>query len=184
MSVVSSKLITAEQLLEMGDIGRCELIAGEIVHLSPASYDHGDIAMEIGALLRNFVRPRRLGKVLAAETGFRIRRNPDTVRAPDAAFVCSERIPKRGTKGFFDGEPDLAVEVLSPSDGKTDVANKVNDWLEAGAVSVWVVDPTAQTIAVHRSGAKTDRYGGKDMLDDEPTLPGFELSLEDLFSEG
>jgi len=96
MSTVSSKLVTAEQLLAMRNIGRCELRAGEIIPMWPAGYDHGDIALELGALIRNFVRPRKLGKVLAAETGFRIRRKPDTVLAPDVAFVRRERMPVGG----------------------------------------------------------------------------------------
>ena len=81
-----SKVVTAEQFLAMWDIGRCELRAGEIIPTSPTGYDHGDIALELGVLLRNYVRPRKLGKVLAAETGFRVRQNPDTVLAPDCAL--------------------------------------------------------------------------------------------------
>jgi Uma2 family endonuclease len=133
--------ITAEQLLDMGDIGRCELVRGEIVRIPLAEFEHGDIAGELFYLVKQFVSTRKLGKVYAAETGFIIARNPDTVRAADVAFVRKDSVPSSPVRGFFPQAPDLAIEVISPSDRLSEVAAKVEEWLAAGTTSVWVVDP-------------------------------------------
>jgi Uma2 family endonuclease len=184
MSIVSTKPITAEQLYEMGDIGRCELIEGAIVYMAPSGFEHGGIALKIGALLHDYVRSRKLGVVVAAETGFRIRRNPDTVRAPDVAFVRQERLSDKLTTHFFPGAPDLAVEVLSPSDRKADVLAKAKQWLASGTQSVWVVEPLARTIDVYRVNGSVTSYSVSEDSDDESVLPGFTLRLSDVFAIG
>jgi Uma2 family endonuclease len=174
--------ITAEQLYALGDIGRCELIDGEIIHVAPAGAEHGHIAGEIFRRIANHVAANKLGKVYAAETGFTIRRKPDVTRAPDAAFVRNERLPRQPRRGFFEGAPDLAVEVVSPNDALSAVKAKVDDWLASGATSVWVVDPPNQTIEIYRQGNVVLRYRHEDELRDEPTLPGFTLKLADVFA--
>jgi len=140
-TVVSPKLITADELLAMGDIGRCELIYGEIVMMSPAGLEHGVVALRIGSYLLSHVEANDLGVCLAAETGYRVQSNPDLVRAPDASFIRKERVKGKLTKKFFSGVPDLAVEVVSPEDTKREVAEKVNMWLAHGTQTVWVADP-------------------------------------------
>jgi Uma2 family endonuclease len=174
--------ITAEQLLAMGDIGRCELIYGELVMMSPAGPTHGMVALRIGRLIGEYIDQHRLGAAFAAETGFRIESNPDLVRAPDASFVRNERLaaglPKRG---FFEGVPDLAFEVVSPEDTKREVAEKVNMWLAHGTVSCWVAEPNTQAITVHRTGQNPIRFTKDDQLRDEPTLPGFVMSVAEVF---
>jgi Uma2 family endonuclease len=177
----AAKLVTAEELYAMGDIGRCELIKGEIVRMAPAGADHGDITAEITFLITKFVKEHQLGKIYAAETGFTIERNPDTTRAPDVGFVRNDRIPARGGRGFFNGYPDLAVEVVSFNDLASEVTAKVEQWLASGTTSVWVVDPRTRTIDVYRRGENVVRYRSHDELRDEPTLPGFVLVLDDLF---
>jgi Uma2 family endonuclease len=127
------------------------------------------------------VKPRKLGKVYAAETGFIIERNPDTTRAPDVGFVKKERVPPRGKKGFFDGAPDLAVEVVSFNDLASEVSEKIEKWLAAGTISVWVVDPRTRTIDVYCRGREVIRYRDHDELRDEPTLPGFVLKVAEVF---
>lgn len=179
----ATKLITADELFEMGDIGRCELIKGEIIHMAPASAEHGDIAAELLRLIANHVKENKLGKVFAAETGFILARNPDTTRAPDVAFLRKERVPTKYRRGFFDGPPDLAVEVVSPSDTHSELAAKVEDWLSAGTISVWVVDPPNRTIEVYRARNQVRRYSATDTLTDEPMLPCFSLPLAELFAE-
>ncbi len=181
MTMPATKLVTAEELFDMGDIGRCELVRGEIVHMAPAGAEHGDYGAELLRVVANHVKQHRLGKVYTAETGFTIARNPDTTRAPDVAFVRNERVPKSPRRGFFDGAPDLAIEVVSPSDTHSELAAKVLDWLAAGTTSVWVVDPPNQTIEIHRAGNEVRRYCVGDAIDDEPTLPGFVLKLSELF---
>jgi Uma2 family endonuclease len=168
----ATKPITAEELYAMGDIGRCELVKGEIIHMAPAGADHGDIAGEMFGLIWGFVKEHQLGKVYAAETGFTIKRKPDTVRAPDVAFVRSDRVPPPGKRGFFDGFPDLAIEGVSFNDLASELSEKVEDWLAAGTTSVWVVDPRTRTIDVYRRGRDVIRYRENDELRDEPTLPG------------
>jgi len=175
------KQVTADELLAMGDIGRCELIEGKIIHMAPAGAQHGDIAMEIAFRIKAFTSANKLGKVYAAETGFIIKRNPDTVRAPDVAFVQSNRLPNIVDPGFFNGPPDLAVEVSSPNDRWSDVLAKVDQWLAAGAISVWVVDPPSQSIEIYRRQSLTVRYHAGQQLADEPTLPGFALDVAEVF---
>jgi Uma2 family endonuclease len=181
-TTTTSKLVTAEELFAMGDIGRCELIAGEIIHMAPAGAEHGGIAAELLVRIKQFVDANRIGKVYAAETGFTITRAPDSTRAPDVAFVQSSRLPKAKRRGFFDGPPDLAVEVMSPSDRVSEVLAKVDQWLDAGTQSVWIVDPPNRSIEIYRRGAQPVRYRAGETLKDEVTLPGFVLDIDSLFS--
>ncbi len=117
MSTIAN-VTTAEQLLAT-NLQHCELIAGELVMMSPAGFDHGRFASRIVTALENHVSRQGLGIVTTAEAGFQLARDPDTVRAPDVAFVRADRIPPGGVKGYFQGAPDLAVEVVSPSDRPT-----------------------------------------------------------------
>lgn len=181
MTTTASKLITADELLKMGDIGRCELIYGELVMMSPAGAEHGVIAVRVVRYLVEFVEENDLGLVFAAETGFKVESKPDLVRAPDAAFVHKSRIPNVNLKKFFPGAPDLAVEVISPEDTRREVAEKVNMWLAHGTVSCWVIDPATMTLTIHRIGQPAIRLTIADVLDNEPALPGFKLQLSRLF---
>lgn len=173
--------ITADELFAMGDIGRCELIYGELVMMSPAGPQHGAVSARIARILDAFVEKHDLGIVFGAETGFIIEQ-PDLVRAPDASFVRKDRLaaglPERG---YFDGVPDLAVEVVSPGDRKREVSEKVNMWLAAGTTSCWVADPKTKTLTICRTGIKPITLTIADKLTDEPTLPDLELAIEEVF---
>jgi Uma2 family endonuclease len=125
-------LITADYLLRTPNLGRCELVGGELIRMTPAGYEHGSIIINISTPLAIFVSRAGLGRVCGAETGFHIAYDPDTVRAPDVAFVAADRLPSPLPKGFFPGPPDLAVEVISPDDRDSEVLSKVQNWLEAG----------------------------------------------------
>src|SRR5271170_6374515 len=182
MAATSTKQITADQLLKMGDIGRCELIYGELVMMSPAGMEHGFVASRICRYLAEFVEANGLGMVFAAETGFKVESHPDLVRAPDVSFIRNDRLPAKLLKGFFNGAPDLAVEVLSPDDTKHEVANKVNMWLAHGTVSVWVAEPDSMTLVIHRTGQKPICLAMDDRLHNEPTLPGFVIPLTKVFN--
>jgi Uma2 family endonuclease len=176
-----AKPITADQLLKMHNIGRCELIYGELVMMSPAGFEHGELALRIGWLLANFVENHPLGVILAAETGYLLQSKPDLVRAPDVSFVRNARVPKKPWKRYFPGAPDLAVEVLSPQDTRREVAEKINSWLAHGTISVWVVDPAAMTISIHRTGCKPQLLTLGDELRNDPALPGFSLLVSKIF---
>jgi Uma2 family endonuclease len=179
------KLVTAVDLYNMpGHGGRNELVQGEIVPMSPASTMHGNIAMRLGAILWNYSDENDLGRVFAAETGFTLSRNPDTVRAPDVAFVAKERIPAAGVPetGFWAIAPDLVAEVVSPNDRMTEIQDKVTDYLAAGVRLVWVVDPKTATITVYQSLKQVKVLIAEDTLEGEDVLSGFQLPLKKLFA--
>ncbi len=150
--------------------------------MSPAGFEHGCIITAISAPLGRFVREKALGRVTGAETGFRIGHDPDTVRAPDVGFVRAERVPPRPTRGFFQGAPDLAVEVLSPSDRAGDVLAKVQDWLGAGCRAVWLIDPANQTVSVYDDRHQTATLGMSDELIGGQIVPGFCLPVAEIFA--
>lgn len=174
--------ITAEELFAMGDNGRCELINGEVVRMSPSGFSHGRVVGRLTRAIANFVEEHDLGEVVGAETGFTIRRKPDTVRAPDIGFVSKARLPDGDVPAFFPGHPDLAVEVVSPGDTVAEVTQKVDQWLDAGTTSVWVVNPTNRSVVIHRAGNTVIQYRVGDAITDEPTLPGFALKVAKVFS--
>jgi len=177
-----AEITTAEQLFDAPDLGPCELVRGELIMVTPAGYAHGSIAGRITMALGAFVVPKRLGDVLSAEPGFLIARDPDTVRAPDVAFVRADRVPAGEKARFFEGAPDLAVEVLSPTDRASEVNAKVCDWLDAGCRMVWVADPATRTVSVYRSRTDIAVLGLSDALDGGDVLPGFSLPLAEIFS--
>ena len=170
--------MTAEELLELPDDGmRHELVEGELRTMTPAGFDHGRVSARITARILDHADEYGLGEVLAAETGFTLRRAPDTVRAPDVAFVAAERVPHVGTRGFAELAPDLVVEVVSPSDRASEVSAKAAMWLDAGVRLVWVVDPQARLATVHHPGGPATVLREDGVLDGEEVLPGFRLPL-------
>ena len=181
LAETSSKLITADELLKMGDIGRCELLHGELIMMSPAGAEHGVVAMRLGRFIGAYVDDNALGLAFGAETGFKLDADPDTVRAPDASFVRMERIKGGITKKFFAGAPDLAVEVRSPDDSRRDLIDKVNYWLAKGTTSVWVADPKSMDITIYQTGKEPVVFGPEQTLRDEATLPGFELPVASVY---
>lgn len=181
---VEKKMMTAAQLATLTpEASRGELIAGEFIAMSPAGFMHGQIAATILIIMGQYVRQAKNGKLYAAETGFILKRNPDTVRAPDVAFVTAERAAKQQQEtGFFDGAPDLAVEVISPSETMDDIEGKLFDYLDAGSQMVWLVYPRTQTITVYRSLTDIRIFTVADVIDCEPLLPGFSVAVEELFA--
>lgn len=162
----------------MGD-GRRELVRGEVFEMTPAGSKHGAVSLRIGSRLAQHAEAHGLGVVYAAETGFLLARDPDTVRAPDVAFVRRERAVD--TDGYFPGAPDLAVEVVSPHDSYSDLLAKVHDWLTHGAREVWVADPRLGTVVVHRPGGQVVELDAVGVLDRGDLLPGFALAVRDCF---
>jgi Uma2 family endonuclease len=181
---VVRKQVTAEELARMPDDGsRYELVRGELRRMTPAGGVHGRVAMNIGTALTNHVKAYDLGTVYAAETGFRLATDPDTVRAPDVAFVRRERVEAIGeVEGYWPGAPDLAVEVISPDDSHVEVEKKVFDWLEAGTRMVVAVNPRRRSVTLYQSQSditiltETAVMGGGDVV------PGFQLTLREIFA--
>ena len=178
-----NKLITADELLRCSSGYRYELIEGELKKMAPAGFEHGNLAMEFAAELRNFVKLNKLGKVYAAETGFKLSSKPDTVRAPDAAFISQARLDEVGpVQGYWPGAPDLVAEVVSPHDLYTEVSEKVAEWLKAGCQMVVVVNPRTEQMLVHAPGADVKVLGVEDTLEGGDVVPGWQLSIGELFS--
>ncbi len=179
---VDTRPFTADELLRLPDDGsRYELVEGELRKMSPAGGKHGRIGARILARLLTYVEQHNLGVVYGADTGFILSRSPDTVRAPDVAFDRAERAVD--TDGYLPGAPDLAIEVISPSDLYTEVVQKTNQYLRAGTRAVVVVDPRKQIVQVHRpSGAATITTTVTEVLAVDDVVLGWEMPLDDIFS--
>ncbi|MBI3860914.1 MAG: Uma2 family endonuclease [Planctomycetia bacterium] len=176
--------MTAADLLRMprGKF-RYELVKGELHAMSPAGSAHGAVTQRLSTLLDQYVAGNGLGLVFGAETGFLVDRNPDTVRAPDIAFVRRDRISADGPPdGYWQGAPDLAVEVASPGDTPREIEQKVSEWFDAGCHLVWVIRPRLKTLAIHRAGDEPEILAGDATLDGAPVLAGFCCQLADVFS--
>jgi len=170
----SAALMTADELLALSmPDKRTELVRGVLVVREPAGGRHGRVANELSRVIGNHVHAHGLGAVYAAETGFTLARRPDTVRAPDVAFVRRDRVPEPEPVGFPELAPDLAVEVLSPGDRPGDTLSKVADWLSAGTRLVWVVDPERRLARVYRPDGSQTIVPADGILDGEDVLPGF-----------
>jgi Uma2 family endonuclease len=171
-------LMTADELLLTSIPDKLvELVRGRLVVREPPGYVHGDVAMRLGTLLAAYAHERGLGRVLAAETGFKLQSDPDTVRAADVAFIRLERVPDPRPVGYPALAPDLAVEVLSPRDRPGETLNKVGDWLDAGTRLVWVIDPERRLARVYRLDGTESQLSGDAALDGEDVLPGFTCPL-------
>jgi len=177
--------LTADDLwrLGTGDVRR-ELVKGEVIEMAPVGGVHGEISGRIYRKIAEHVDAHRGGKVVVGDVGFvlALPSDPDRVRAPDVAFISTARLPGGVLpERFITGAPDLAVEVLSPSDNPVDVQQKVRDYLDAGARLVWVVTPQAQTVTVYRADGSARLLREQDALDGEDVLPGLRVCLVDVF---
>jgi Uma2 family endonuclease len=181
---VETEITTAEQLWRMPDDGmRHELVRGELRVMVPPGAEHGRVAMTLGWLLAGHAHEHDLGVAFAAETGFVLTRDPDTVRAPDAAFVSKERADKVGrTDRYWPGAPDFAAEVVSPDDRFREVEEKALMWLEAGTKAVLVLDPERQTATMYRSPGEARVHTSQETIDLGDAVPGWRVTVADLFA--
>ena len=179
---MTTALMTAEELERVSIPGKVtELIRGRLVVREPPGSWHGALSARMGARLTVFVDDRGLGLVFAQDTGFKIESGPDTVRAPDVAFVATTRLDAVKDRGYAALAPDLLAEVLSHDDRPGEVLAKVAQWLEAGTRLIWVIDPERRVARVYRADGSMTVLREGDALDGEDVLPGFSYGLKDLF---
>ena len=175
------KPITAEELLKMPKDGsRYELIRGVLVAKMPAGDAHGDVVMRIGYALTGYAESNDFGVTRTGEPGYRLDRDPDTVRAPDVAWLAPGRVPP-GTLGYPELAPDLAVEVKSPSNSNPEMAAKATMWLSYGSKEVWVADPETATVTIYRPNTPPLTLTQDEYVDGGSLLPGFATSVWRLF---
>src|SRR6266550_300029 len=181
--VGTSQLLTAQDVERISLPGKVtELIRGQLVVREPPGTRHGAIAATLAYHLNDFVRRRELGTVFAQDTGFKIASDPDTVRAPDVAFVARARVERIPPRGYAELAPDLLAEILSPDDRPAEVLAKVADWLAAGTELVWLVDPERLEVRVYRRDGSLAVVHAAESLDGEDVLPGFSCPLAQVFS--
>lgn len=176
--------MTAEELWELPETPgkRFELVKGELVEVPGAGLEHAELVRLLLRLLDPFVSGRGLGDVYGDGLAYTIARSPDVVRVPDVSFIARGRIPKDAGRGFVPFAPDLAVEIVSPSDRAEDVYGKVRGYLEAGVRMVWVVWPAYRAITVHTVSGEVRELSSEDTLDGGDVLPGFQIPVSELFS--
>lgn len=178
----SAPHMTAEEFW-LSPYERAELIDGKVIEMAPVGFEHGDSAIDLAVPLREWARAHKAGAVVT-EVGFLLKRNPDMVRAPDVAFIESTRVPSgRDRRKFIDGAPTLAVEILSPGNTWSEIERKVNEYLEAGAGAVWIVDSDEQTLTVRTADLVPRVWRKHETLDGGAVLPGFSWELKELFED-
>jgi len=183
MSTTSTALMTAEELLQLPDDDlRHELINGELITMPLPKLPHGRSATRLGLQLAQFVVENELGEVYISDVGFQLTWNPDTVVGPDISFISKERLEQAGdVKGYWQGPPDLAVEVYSPGYRPGKVRDRISRLFSVGTKQVWIVALKDSTVAVYRSESDITTFSGSDYLEAQDLLPGFRISLEKIF---
>jgi Uma2 family endonuclease len=180
-------LLTAADLAEMpselpsGPV-RFELDNGVLITMAPPGFDHGHTENSITYALRHYGEMQGFG-ISSGETGIVLRRNPDSVVGPDAAFISKGRLPiKRTPEGYLETIPDLVVEVVSKNDTRKYLARKTNEYLQAGVAIVWLVDPAKRTLVEHRPGQEPRTFDATATVELPELIPGFQLRLADVFA--
>lgn len=176
------RLTTADELYWMGSDARYILVHGRLIEQMPSGIESSEIGVLIGTAFNNFVRPRKLGRVFGEQAGFILARDPDTVVAPDASFLLTAHLPPPDQRRKFSPRPpDIAVEVLSASDRRGDIEQKIALYHEANVPLLWVIDPEARTATVYQPHHPPVLLREDDTLDGGDVLPGFTLPLTELF---
>ena len=177
-------LLTADDLLRLSAEGvRGELVQGKLRKTMAAGHRHGKIVVSLVTKLGNFVGPRKLGTLVASDSGVWLERDPDTVREPDVAYTSAEKIPLDAEiDGYAEVVPDLVVEIVSPSDTHQWARDRAQMWLDYGAPLVWMVHPDTRTIDVYRPGAAISTLHEDDSLDGHDILSGFSCPVSAVFA--
>lgn len=179
---VQDRLFTAKDLLDLPhDSQRYELVQGHLIEMSPTGEIHGLLANIVAFLLTGFVLEHSLGRVYGAETGFKLAENPDTVYGIDVAFVSNAR-QKPIEEGYIIGAPDLAVEIYSPGNRKTEIQTKIEEYFQAGSRMIWVIYPKSQTVYLYRANNEVRILHNSETLDGGDVLPGFSVKVAEIFA--
>jgi Uma2 family endonuclease len=183
MEASMSPPITAEQLFSIDDeLHPIELIDGRVRIMEPGGTPHSISTTAVALTLAPWIRERKLGYCLSGEPGFITGRNPDTVRAPDFAFIAAGRLPDPPPDGYPELVPDFLVEIVGKADPAERVHRKARWWLDQGAGEAWVVDPRSRTATVHLPGGVPRELGPEDSIEASGPLAGLSCRVADLFS--
>ena len=180
---IGEKLLTADEFLRLCErrVVKGELVKGVLHETMSAGGKHGEVAMAIGTAMTLHVRPNRLGRVAGSDSGVVLERDPDTVREPDIAYFSAETLPLDiDVQGYYEAVPDLVVEIVSPGDSPSYVAERVAMWLSHGVSLVWAVYPVARTVAAHSSEGPAVIYTEDDQLDGGAVLPEFRCAVREI----
>jgi len=184
METVETKPVTAEEfalLPEPTDGTRLELTRGEVIPVQRPNWEHGEIAGNVGAAINGYLRTNPRGRV-ATNSGVITDRGPDTVRGPDVSFISQERMPLgERMNRFADQTPDLCVEIISPSNTRRAMEEKIKEYFFTGAKVVWVIDPDERSVTVFTEPLEGKLLKGDKLLDGGAVLPGFACKVSDLF---
>jgi Uma2 family endonuclease len=185
-TAAQKKLMTADEfyhwvLRPENHDRRFELVRGEVVEMSLPGELHGVVCANVTAILHNYMRQRRRGRVLCNDPGVILEKDPDTVRGPDVAFFDDGRAYDQLNPKWMEGVPVLAVEVLSPNDRIGKVTRRINEFLRAGTRLVWLLDPDACDVTVYRSGQNNQVFEDNQELTGEDVLPDFRCPVADFF---
>jgi Uma2 family endonuclease len=182
-TTIGQKIWTDEEFMALPEDGRYELVDGEVIEIGNSGMEHGNISTFLGGALELYARSRKLGVTCDSSTAFAMKTG--NKRSPDIGFVAKARLQglKRLPKGFFQGAPDLAVEVISPSNTFEEIHNKLVEYFDNGCRLAWVIHPDEQSVLVYRQPQPDRLLKLTDSLDGEDVVPGFTLSVSELFAE-
>jgi Uma2 family endonuclease len=179
---IKDKVWTDEEFMALADDGnRYEIVDGELINLGNSGMEHGNIGIFLGGLIEIFVRQHNLGVTCDSSTAFKMK--GDNKRSPDISFVRKERLIglKRLPKGFFNGAPDLVVEIISPGNTFDEIHNKIEEYFESGTRLLWVIHPDERYVLVYHSPQPDRLLRGDDILDGEDLILNFKVPVNELF---
>ncbi|MFM8294805.1 MAG: Uma2 family endonuclease [Microcystaceae cyanobacterium] len=179
-----SKALTDEQFMALPEDDRLyEYIDGELIVVANSGVEHGYLALTLGYFLTGFVRHHQLGITCDSSTAFKMKTG--NKRSPDVAFIAKERLQglKRLPKGFFEGAPDLVVEIISPNNTFEEIHHKLVEYFENGTRLAWVILPDEECVLVYHQPKPSKLLLLEDSLEGEAVIAGFQLPLKELFQE-
>ncbi|MBA3943620.1 MAG: Uma2 family endonuclease [Herpetosiphonaceae bacterium] len=178
----ATKLITAEEMALLPEDEQREIYNGQLVEMSPVGWPHGAVVANLLVAIAPWAKAGPGGYV-GTETGCLVARNPDILFAPDVLYISAARIQAVGQpRSYWEGAPDLAVEVVSPGDSAMAVREKIRQYLQAGARLVWVVYPPSREVIAYLPDGTATQYGEHSTLTNSEVLPGFACAVADLFA--